>query len=227
VGRGAGCPLSFSAPEKMREQSADRRWCGSAAPLTCLAARSISENAQRSPAGSPAGAPLDALLRCLPYGVGPRFQQCAYALPSASSWQEDIASGRSPDAARVPADEAKHPGAAPAKARISPGARRRDRWPVLRPRRPACSIKPASPVDAPRRARREQHAYNPILGQGFFTRCRAVSASAAASAPRLLPLAPFALRNAPSSCPALCRASTSFLLDHRDASRGWPGQARP
>ena len=27
-------------------------------------------------------------------------------------------------------------------------------WPVLRPRFPACSIKPASPVDAPRRARR-------------------------------------------------------------------------
>ena len=44
---------------------------------------------------------------------------------SASSWQEDVASGRSPDAARAPADEAAYPGAAPAKARISPGAHRR------------------------------------------------------------------------------------------------------
>jgi hypothetical protein len=46
---------------------------------------------------------------------------------SASSWQEDVASGRSPDAARASADEAVRPGTAPAKARISPGARRQDR----------------------------------------------------------------------------------------------------
>ena len=71
-----------------------------------------------------AGAPLDALPRRFPYGVGPRFLR-RQAPPSASSWQEDIASGRSPDAARAPADEAGYPGAAPAKARISPGARRR------------------------------------------------------------------------------------------------------
>jgi hypothetical protein len=30
-----------------------------------------------------------------------------------------------------------------------------------------------------------------------------------------------------TSCPALCRASTSFLLRDRTVRRGWPGQARP
>jgi mannose-6-phosphate isomerase-like protein (cupin superfamily) len=30
-----------------------------------------------------------------------------------------------------------------------------------------------------------------------------------------------------SSCPALCRASTSFLVGESKARRGWPGQARP
>jgi hypothetical protein len=29
-----------------------------------------------------------------------------------------------------------------------------------------------------------------------------------------------------SPCPALCRASTSFLVLHKQ-ERGWPGQARP
>src|SRR5205085_2616395 len=105
------------------------------------------------PAGSPTGAPLDALLRCLPYGIGPRFQQRAYALPSASSWQEDIASGRSPDAARAPADEAGHPGTAPAKARISPGARLGTAWPDLRPRIP---FAPSS----------ERHRLTPLDEQG-------------------------------------------------------------
>jgi len=73
-GEGAGCPWSFSAPEK-NEGSRAPTGAGAEAPhpVTRLATRSISENAQRSPAGSPAGAPLDALLRCLPCGAGPRF----------------------------------------------------------------------------------------------------------------------------------------------------------
>ena len=101
--------------------------------MTRLAARSIS--------GSPeitGGIRPPARLSTLCRGVfltasGRAFR---HLRRSASSWQEDIASGRSPDAARAPADEAKHPGAAPAKARISPGARHRVRWPDLRPRIP-------------------------------------------------------------------------------------------
>src|SRR3954469_10366086 len=39
---------------------------------------------------TPTGAPIGALLRRFPYGIGPRFQQRAFAPPSASSWQEAL-----------------------------------------------------------------------------------------------------------------------------------------
>src|ERR1051326_3519441 len=94
-----------------------------AAPVARLAVGPVSGSPE-TPAGSPTGAPLGALLRRSslrrraalsgpargfrlrrPFRLsGENLSQTAVAErpPSASSWQGDIAPGRSPDAARVP-----------------------------------------------------------------------------------------------------------------------------
>ncbi len=117
--KGAGCPLSVSAPGKKRgEQSADRRWCGSAAPDGPSRERTHLRIAGDDRPMTRAGAPLGALLRRSPSGAGPRFQQRAFALPSASSWQEAVVPpGGAPTPPECALCVSTPAGAAPAKAR--------------------------------------------------------------------------------------------------------------
>src|SRR5215210_360538 len=65
----------FLDPPRRGEQSADRRWCGSAAPMTRLAVGSISETLGDRRPVTVAGAPFGAPPRRSHYVGGPRFQQ--------------------------------------------------------------------------------------------------------------------------------------------------------
>src|SRR5947209_2948960 len=120
---GAGAPCPFWFPQKMRGSRAPTGASAEAPhPVTVLADRSIS--------GSPeitGGIAHRRASRRSAAAFSLRRRAALFSSALSAAWQEDIAPGRSPDAARAPADEAEHPGATPAKARISPGARRRDR----------------------------------------------------------------------------------------------------
>ena len=120
VGRGRVPRVCFPLPLKNEgEQNADRRWCGSAAPRWPVSRSSPSPRSLRDHRPvTQAGAPLGALLRRSPSGAGPRFQQRAYALPSASSWQGIVVSpGGAPTPPGCVLCVSTPAGAAPTKAR--------------------------------------------------------------------------------------------------------------
>src|SRR5437868_13934368 len=101
-----------------------------------------------------AGAPLGALLRRLPYGIGPRFRRWCKACPSIVSQLLTggrSTPGRSPDAARVRGCEPRARAPHQTKRRIAPR-----RPPELRgespPRPPACSATKTPHDGAPQRA---------------------------------------------------------------------------
>jgi len=84
--------VRFHSPKnKEGEQSADRGWCGSPHPATCLATGHL-RIAGDDRWDTPAGAPFGALLRRFPYGVGPRFLRRSFTPPSASSWRGIVVS---------------------------------------------------------------------------------------------------------------------------------------
>ncbi|MEA2872163.1 MAG: hypothetical protein QOH67_2139, partial [Hyphomicrobiales bacterium] len=175
-----GAPLSISAPRK-NEGSRAPTGAGAEAPhpMTRLAVRSISENAQRSPASNGgrrasrrsaaafslrrraalcvAGAvDLPGPAPVLPFGperppslTGPNRP------PSASSWQRTVVSpGGAPKPPGCRGDEPQRAGAAQAERGFplsTPG-----RLGLISGHPPARSIIRTSPVDAPRRARRGQ-----------------------------------------------------------------------
>ena len=116
--------LFFRSPKNEGKQSADRRWCGYAAPGGPSRERTDLRIAGDHRPMTRAGAPLGALRRRSPYGGGPRFRRrraCAHR-SSASSWQEAIVppgGAPPPPGCRLRAGSA---GAAPARGPELPGA---------------------------------------------------------------------------------------------------------
>jgi hypothetical protein len=160
----------------MRGQSADRRWCGTPHPWRASRSR-LSPDRRRRPAHDAGRARLSALccgvfltapgraFRDWWAPLGPRSSclsgqdvrrnlRKADQPPSASSWQGDVALGRSPDAARVRAVRSAHPRAPPqseARNCRAPAAGRRDLF--SGPAYPACSATKTPLDDAPQASR--------------------------------------------------------------------------
>src|SRR4051812_4032403 len=86
----APVPFVCFRPRKMRGAERRQALVRTAAPGGPPRGRADLRVAGDHRRDTPTGAPIGALLRRFPYGVGPRFQQRAFAPPSASSWQEAL-----------------------------------------------------------------------------------------------------------------------------------------
>ena len=171
VEEGGGCPFCASSapPEKMRGQSADRRWCGTPHPWPASRS-SLSRDRPRPQRDRPLGrlsalccgsrhrlSVLPQLRAALPPAIKPGFERAPRA-------GVIVPQGRVPKPPGSPADN-RDPQAPHKSAWHSRRTNSGTAW-LFSARASRPLHQAASPVDAPRRARRVQHGCRLRQGEG-------------------------------------------------------------